>query len=196
MKWLGRSSAWLVAWSIVSACAGRSSDRIGGTEYSVMSLVLRRDSVVVADSTEAVCEAGCDWMGSGDVPDAWADFVAKNRRASAIDRGALAERRVRLVHRPAPDAGPCQGPPLAVVSRVGFNADTTEAIFQFSLGPGNRAGSDCDYEAGMLHLKRRPGRTIWRVVKVQRSWLARKGRDLPPQRISQADRVPLSTRGV
>ena len=82
-----------------------------------------------------------------------------------------------------------------MVSRVGFNADTTEAIFQFSLGPGNRAGSDCDFEAGMLLLKRRPGRIPWRVVKVQRSWLARKGRDLP-LRISHGDRAPPSNPGA
>lgn len=83
MRWLARSGAWLVAWSIASACAGRSSNRIGGTEYSVMALVLKRDSIIVADSTEAVCEDGCDWLGSGEVPAAWADFVVKNRRASA-----------------------------------------------------------------------------------------------------------------
>lgn len=126
MRWLARSGAWLAAWS---------------PWWRWSSSAIRSSWQTVPKQSARI-----------EVPDAWADFVVKNRRA-------------------------------------------TEAIFQFSLGPGNRAGSDCDFEAGMLLLKRRPGRIPWRVVKVQQSWLARKGRDLP-LRISHGDRALLSNPGV
>ncbi len=156
-------------------------------EYSVYSHLLRKqrrsERIIVGDSTVPPFQGravfcfepdrkpgSCMEPQEGTSVDAWKDFAGKNRRSWILHPLFEQDLDVVMLRDARPSAATCDGPTITYFSRVGFNAELTQAIVHVTTVTGKGSMPPCGHASGeQLVLQRTP--TGWQPVGNQVVWV-------------------------
>ena len=147
-------------------------------EYAIYSLILRGNEsselLLIADSSIGfdgrihLCNADdaapyCIKPQPGTSPEAWVDYVRKNRQRVMIQPLFDKDLRLTLKRNAGPVDTTCTGPTTVWFSRVGFNVDRRQAVVAVTWVTGTGPFPGCGVITGSTTVFERHG-SGWRSV--------------------------------
>ena len=170
----------MVAGAWVQQDRAIQSPRLSHPEYSVYSALLLREGreVVIADTTQPieicqVAEPHC-WIGTvpSEYKAAATSYISRNRTKTNIEDRFPPALRAHLQRgwTGSPVRG-CRGTPRLILSRVGFNDDSTRAVVGYEMAVGEGPYPGCGYIAGAVVALRRQSDGVWKIEQDIERWI-------------------------